>query len=466
MHGFPVTTPEAEGVSSKVLLNMMKKLAQMKYLNSIIILRHGHAILESWLAPYERENPHQLFSLSKSFTSLAIGLAQSEGRLKISDKLVDFFPEYADCITDKRMFDITLEDLLTMRSGHLVCSTTYMFGQQDHVKAFLSSPLDTEPGTRFTYNTGATYMLAAVIRKVSGENVREYLIPRLFEPLQISPGIWECCPMGINLGGWGLYLTTDDLAKVSQLLLQDGKWNGRQILPADYLAKATEKHADNSMNIPPDWKLGYGYQFWISQHGYRGDGASGQFIIVIKEFDLCIAVTSCLGNMQGVLDIFWSELIPHLKESALAEDPESYRELQEFISTLKIPPKENDITGTSVNTCFHFQDNSAGIRSCGISFGEKCCSLTFETADGVEQLRAGFGYFEYSTLQLTDTRPHPIAASARWLSSTVLEIESFICDGIYRDIWTIDFSDKEEPLKNQGLCGCFRPLKPQFLLSR
>ena len=166
------------------------------------------------------------------------------------------------------------------------------------------------------------------------------------------------------------------------------------------------------------------------------------------------------------MSIFWSDLIPNLKESALAEDPESYRELQEFISTLKIQPKVSDIVGTPVNTCFHFQENEAGISSCGVSFGEKCCSLTFQIANGAEQLRAGFGYFEFSTLQLTDVRPHQVAASARWLSPTVLEIESLICDGIYRDIWTIDFSDKEEPLKNQGLCGCFRPLKPRFLLSR
>ena len=466
MHNFPVTTPESEGISSKALLNMMKNLTELEYLNSIIILRHGHAILESWFAPYERKNQHQLFSLSKSFTSAAVGLAQSEGRLKISDKLVDFFPEYADSIIDKRMLDITLEDLLTMRSGHLVCATQYMFGQEDFVKAFLSSPLDTAPGSCFTYNSGATYMLSAVIRKVTGENVREYLLPRLFEPLKISPGIWECCPKGINLGGWGFYLTTDDLAKFTQLLLQDGKWNGKQLIPADYLAAATVKHADNSMNALPDWKLGYGYQFWMSQYGFRGDGASGQYIIVIKEYDLAIAVTSCLGNMQDVLNIFWNDLIPQLKDSALAEDTESYDELQKYISTVQIPLKESVVAGTPTNTCFHFQENAAGISVCDVSFGEKCCSLTFHTSKGTEQLRAGFGYFEHSIFQLTDNRPHPVAAGARWLSSNVLEIESFICDGIYRDIWTIDFSDKEEPLKNQGLCGCFRSLKPRFLLMK
>ena len=462
MHNFPVATPESVGISSDSLLRIMKKLAELEYLNSIIILRHGKSALECWLSPYERETPHQLFSLSKSFTSCAIGIVQAEGRLNISDKLVSFFPEYTDCITDKRMFDVTLEDLLTMRSGHLVCSTKYMFGEQDWVKAFLASPLDTAPGSAFTYNSGATYMLSAVIRKVTNENVREYLLPRLFEPLQIAPGIWESCPRGINFGGWGLYLTTDDIAKFSQLLLQHGRWNGRQLIPAGYLAEATVKHADNSMNIPPDWKLGYGYQFWISQHGYRGDGASGQYAVVIEEKDLCIAVTSCLGDMQRVLTVFWEELIPHLKDEVLAENPTSFEELQQYLANLQILPRQSAVEGDPVNKTFCFKDNSAGITQCDVAFGEKNCTLTFTTSRGTEQLWAGFGHFEYSIFQLTDTLPHPVAASTCWVNEHTLEIHSLICDGIFRDIWSIDFSDTAEPLKNQILCSCFRPGKPRL----
>ena len=312
MNGFPRTSPEAVGIDSRALLRMTERLARLEYLNSIIILRHGRSVLECWLEPYERETPHQLFSLSKSFVSCAIGLAQAEGRLRITDPLVSFFPEYDRCVTDPRMRQSTLEDLLTMRSGHLVCAMKYMQGERDFVRAYLASPLDVEPGTEFTYNSGATYMLAAVIRQVTGENVREYLIPRLFEPLGIAPGIWECCPRGINFGGWGLSLTTDDLAKFAQLLLQHGKWNGRQLLPADYLAEATRKHADNSKNTPPDWRTGYGYQFWVSRHGFRGDGASGQFAVVLEEHDLAIVTTACLTNMQSVLDVFWEELLPAL----------------------------------------------------------------------------------------------------------------------------------------------------------
>ena len=399
MHEISLTTPESVGISSRTLLCMMQKLNRLQYVNSVIVLRHGKSVLEAWQAPYRRETPHQLFSLSKSFTSCAIGLAQAEGKLKITDRLSSFFPEYADCITDPRMCDVTLKDLLTMRSGHLVCATKYMLKQPDFVRAYLASPLDTQPGTRFTYNSGATYMLSAVIRQVTGENVREYLMPRLFEPLRISPGTWECCPRGINLGGWGLSLTTGDLAKFAQLLLQHGKWNGRQLLPADYLAEATRKQADNSMNENPDWKLGYGYQFWISQHGYRGDGAGGQLAVILEEQDLCISVTSCLKNMQELLDVFWTELIPHLHDGPLPEDPTAYQTLQKYAAEWKIQPPKISRPEESAVARFRFQDNPEEIQQCEISFGGHCCALTFLTDCGIEQLRAGFGHFEYSVFQ-------------------------------------------------------------------
>ena len=168
------------GIGSRTLLRMMKRLGKQEYLNSIIVLRHGRSVLECWLAPYRRGTPHQLFSLSKSFTSCAVGLAQAEGRLALSDRLISFFPDYADRVTDPRMRDVTIEDLLTMRSGHLDCATKYMFGREDFIGAYLASPLDTAPGTAFSYNSGAAYMLSAVISRVTGENVREYLLPRLF----------------------------------------------------------------------------------------------------------------------------------------------------------------------------------------------------------------------------------------------------------------------------------------------
>ena len=468
MDTFLKVTPESVGISSRSLLGMMEDLGKLEYLNSIVLLRHGKVCLECYLAPYRREVPHQLFSLSKSFTSCAIGLAQAEGRLRITDKLISFFPEYEEKITDPGMKKVTLQDLLTMRSGHKACATKYMFGREDYVEAFLASPLDMEPGTTFVYNSAASYMLSAVIRKVTGENVREYLMERLFTPLRITPGIWECCPRGINLGGWGLSLTTGDLAKFAQLLLQHGVWEGKQILPAEYLAEATRIHSDNSMNEKPDWRCGYGYQFWVSQHGYRGDGAAGQLAVVLEEQDLCIAVTSCLTNMQDLLDIFWKDLLPCLNETPLPEDPESYQALQNFLKEMKIPvPVSEPIPELPSAIQFSFQENTAGITQCTLSFQKDHCSMTFLTSRGPEELRAGFGHFEYSTLQLTDSRPHPTGAYAVWGRDQILEIRSFICDGIYRDIWRVDLSDSgnAEPLTNQMLCSCFRAAKPRFLLK-
>ena len=459
------STPESLGISSGVLLKLMQRLNSLEYINSIKLLRHGKACLEAYVKPYSPDEPHQLFSLSKSFVSCAIGIAQSEKLLSIHDKLISFFPEYREFVTDSRMPDVTLQDLLTMRSGHLACTTQYFRNNNDWCQSFLASPLDCTPGTLFTYNSGATYMLAAVIRKVATCNVREYLMPRLFEPLSINPGIWECCPRGINYGGWGLYMTTGDLAKFAQLLLQKGCWEGKQLVPADYLAEATVKHADNSKNIPPDWKLGYGYQFWLSQHGYRGDGAAGQYVIILPEHDIAIAVTSCIGYMQDILTAIWDELIPAVSDKVLPEDAENCRKLHDFCNNMALPCTPGDITLRGKNTSWAFAENPQQIKSCQITFGDTSCSLTFDGPHGIEQLRAGFGFFIKNTFRLTDMAAHPTVASAAWKDDHTLEIRSFITDGIYRDIWTIDFNDTKTPLKNTMLCSCFRPARPEFELK-
>ena len=463
MKYFQHLTPEASGIPSKALLKLMQRLDKLEYINSFMLLRHGKVCLEAYVAPYEATVPHQLFSLSKSFTSCAIGLAQQSGLLAISDPLIKYFPDYADCVTDEKMLKVTLRDLLTMRSGHLSCPTQYFWTSKDWIKTFLSSKLGAEPGTHFVYNSGATYMLAAIIRRVTGSNVREYLMEQIFEPLNIAPGIWECCPQGINCGGWGLYLTTRDIAKFAQLILQNGRWNDRQLLPADYLQEATGKQADNSSNTLPDWQQGYGYQFWRSRHGFRADGASGQYALMLPGEDIAVAITSCAGNMQLILDAVWEELLPALSDSPLPENPEMYAQLQNFVQTMHLPPTQGDFVRRAESQSWTFAENPQKIQSCRLEFSEKACTLTFNGPHGVEQLRAGFGYFVSNVFQLTDLAPHPTVASAAWLNEHTLEIRTFITDGIYRDIWQIDLNDPVEPLKNTMLCACFRPERPKFI---
>ena len=348
-------TPESLGISSGVLISMIRKLNEMDYLNGIMLLRHGKVCMEGWWKPYEPELPHGLFSLSKSFVSAAIGIAQSEKRFAITDKLISFFPEYEKNIMDPKMKDVTLRHLLTMTSGHEICAKDAMVHDPDGnwVRGFLSSKLLRKPGEFFAYNSGATYMLSAVLYKLTGLNVREYLLPRLFEPLGIVPGIWENCPNGINCGGYGLHLKTEDIAKFAQLLLNHGMLDGKSLIPSDYIAEATRQQSDNSMNQLPDWKCGYGYQFWGSRHGYRGDGASGQYIIVLPEEDTAIAVNSCIPDMARILEVFWEDLLrPFMKIHCrrIRKDSRSFRRFfPGFPCRVQRGIGRNDIPMSSMN---------------------------------------------------------------------------------------------------------------------
>jgi CubicO group peptidase (beta-lactamase class C family) len=223
-----------------------------------MLLRHDRLVAQTWWKPFKPEYKHELFSASKSFTSVAIGIAQSEGYFKLDDKLVSFFPEKMTEKVSERMRQVTLRNLLTMASGHESCPLLRLHPQKDWVQGFLESELVYDPGTRFVYNSAATYMLAAVLRKTTGQNVIDFLQERLFLPLGIRAEKWDSCPMGTNIGGWGFWLKTEDLLRFGRLLLNNGNWNGKQLIPADYVKEATRFQIDNSTNEQPDWKLGYG----------------------------------------------------------------------------------------------------------------------------------------------------------------------------------------------------------------
>jgi len=462
------TTPEKIGISSNVLIRLMERLKSLDSLNSIILMRHGKICLEGWWKPYSPQMPHMLFSLSKSFTSAAIGIAVGEKRLKVSDRLINFFPEYDQNIIDSHMRDITLHHLLCMTTGHSDCAKAEMEkdSKNNYIRGFLSSRLSFAPGERFVYNSAATYMLAAIIKKTTCLNVREYLLPRLFTPLGIVPGIWECDPQGINFGGWGLYLTTEDIAKFAAMLLCNGVHNGRQLIPAEYLSDATRKQVDNSMNESPDWQQGYGYQFWRSKYGFRGDGACGQYAIVIPEKDLAIAITSCVENMQDILTTLWDELIPFMADNPLQENPSVNQKLLAILANLSMRTVGKKLYRQIAPRFFEFEENSAGIYSCSVEFGENECALTFNTIRGIEQLRAGYDNHRTTIFQLTDVMPHPTAASAAWTDGDILEIHTFCLDGTFRDTYLINFQDCKHPLTRTSRCSTFRPLMPNLICKK
>ncbi len=199
--------------------------------------------------------------------------------------------------------------LLSMSTGHAEDTTRYLREEKDGnwVKAFLAQPVEYEPGTHFLYNSGATYMLSAIVQKLSGLKVVDYLRPRLFEPLGIENPRWETWPQGINTGGWGLNINTEDIARFGQLYLQSGMWHGQRLVPAAWIEEATARQVSNGSNPDSDWEQGYGYQFWRCRHNaYRGDGAFGQYCLVMPDQDAVLAITSGVSDMQAVLNVIWA----------------------------------------------------------------------------------------------------------------------------------------------------------------
>ena len=297
-------------------------------LHSIMLVQHGKVIAERWMNGAGPDIPHELYSVSKTFTSSAIGLAIAEGKLSLSDKVVSFFPDDLPGSVSENLAAMTVRDLLTMSCGHSCEPGEGYSYDSDWVKMFLAHPVEHVPGTHFLYNSVGTYMLSAILQKVTGEKLLDYLDARLFQPLRISKPVWDESHQGITCGGWGLKLTTEDMAKMGQLLLQGGRWYGRQILPADWVKEMSSFQAASAPSGAPiekltelgltkeksDWVQGYGYQMWLCRHGaFRADGLKGQYIIILPEKDAVIVLTTDTNLYQPYIDIVWDKLLPALQ---------------------------------------------------------------------------------------------------------------------------------------------------------
>jgi CubicO group peptidase (beta-lactamase class C family) len=338
------STPESQGVSSSAVNSFLDSIeaAPEIELHSLMILRHGRVITEGWWAPYSRDQVHLLYSLSKSFTSTAAGLAQAEGLLSLDDRVIDIFGEHADAIVDERSRELTLRQLARMATGHRedAFEPAYRNAPDDLVRGFLSVPLDEEPGSIFCYNNAATFVLGAAVQKRSGQTLVDYLNPRLFQPLGIDRCYWQSDTQGRNIGFSGLHVTTEAIARFGRLIIDGGRIGDRQILDPDWLATATSTQTDNSNRDEAnlDWTQGYGYQFWMARHGFRGDGAYGQFCIVLPEQDALVITTAATENMQAVLDRVWEHLLPALGDQPLPEDGKASGDLAERLSSLTLTP--------------------------------------------------------------------------------------------------------------------------------
>ena len=434
----PRSTPEAQGVPSAAILGFVEAAEKnIDALHSLMVLRHGRVVAEGWWGPYERDDPHVLFSLSKSFTSTGIGLAIAEGKLSLDDTVLSFFPEDAPAEPSENLKAMRVRDLLAMSTGHhadVIESFPYMDDAVSQTRAFLALPVAHKPGTHFVYNTPASFMLSAIVQKVSGTPLVDYLRPRLFEPLGIRNPTWDASPKGVSLGGFGLSVTTEDIARFGQLYLQKGEWGEKRLLPAEWVAAATSRQASNGSNPASDWDQGYGYQFWRCRHGvYRGDGAFGQYCIVMPEQDAVIAITSGVRDMQAVLNLVWDHLLPGMQTAPLPADAPGQDRLAKKLAGLSLPPQAGKATSPNARRvsgrAYELPKNDDGIEAVAVELGPEPALLVRSRG---REYRVPFGVGSWSRggrLPMGRTRSmedssSAVAATGAWTDDDTLTVKA------------------------------------------
>lgn len=435
----PRSTPEAQGISSSAIVDFLDAIkTQNLELHSFMLLRNSFVIAEGWWNPYAAELPHSLFSLSKSFTSTAIGLAVSEDILSLDDQVISFFPEETPAEVSPHLSAMQIRHLLMMGTGHSQDTSDAQRKQENGnwVEAFLKQPVDHEPGSHFVYNNGATYMLSAILNKITGQSLLDFLQPRLLGPLGIFEATWDACPRGIQFGGWGLSLTTESIAKFGQLYLQKGLWNGERILAEAWVVEATSKQIANGDGRENDWAQGYGYQFWCCRHdAFRGDGAFGQYCLVMPQQNSVLAITAGLSNLQAVLDTVWKHLLPALNLDSLPHSEESADELVKQLQNLRLvapqvvssSPNETTFTGQ-----YQLDENELNWETFSLGFEDDELCIKLRDREGDHNLRCGRGAWIEQSSELNDGKEQRIAASFTWsdldtLEFTVRYIETPFC---------------------------------------
>lgn len=469
------TTPEAEGLSSARLLAFVEALeSKIDAVHSVMVLRHGHVVAEGWWAPFAKDDPHVMFSLSKSFTSTAVGLAVSEGKLSVDDAALKFFPEDAPAEPSANLKAMRVRDLLAMSTGqHADDMQKFSFGEAGLTRTFLGLPVAHKPGTHFWYNTPATYMLSAIVKKATGEDIFDYLGPRLFTPLGIEHPTWDKSKDGISLGGYGLRVRTEDVARFGQLYLRKGEWGGKQLLPASWIAAATARQVSNGSNPDSDWEQGYGYQFWRCRHGvYRGDGAFGQFCVVLPEQDMVVAITSGTRDLQGVLNVVWEHVLPAVKPQALPADATSRAKLGQKLANLVLPVTTGAATSAMAakvtGKTYDFPGNDDKLESLRVDFGADGATTLVVTRDGKESriLVGNAAWKRGGTTFGGDGTPERAAASGAWTAEDTYVARVYLHDTPFRVINTLRFAEDQVFLDREVNVTFGDPAKRPQLVGR
>ncbi|HXM33592.1 MAG TPA: serine hydrolase [Pyrinomonadaceae bacterium] len=448
----PRSTPERQGVSSSDIVDFVDTAdKQIDAMNSFMLVRHGYVVAEGWWGPYDVATPHILYSLSKSFTSTAVGLAIGEGKMSLDDEVLKFFPDDAPAEPSPNLKAMRVRDLLRMATGNQT-EAPILTHNVPWTRTFLAHPVPFKPGTHFLYNSPATYMLSAIVQKVTGMTVLDYLKPRLFEPLGIDNPRWVASPQGISAGAYGLSLRTEDIARFGQLCLQKGKWKGKQLVPSQWIEEATARQTANGSSPNSDWDQGYGYQFWRSRHNtYRGDGAFGQYCLVIPEFDAVVAITSGVRDMQSVMNLVWNKLLPAMKANPLPANAAARQKLEAKLAGLEVKlPSGQPTTPLASRVSgkwFSFPENDRGMQAVSFDFNSSPPVLNVRTPGGEIRTLIGIGSWRKSQNgfangldKFLSVPEQPfVAASGAWSANDVFNLKLVLYQTPYYSALTFKF---------------------------
>jgi CubicO group peptidase (beta-lactamase class C family) len=447
-NSLPRSTPERQGISSARIGEFLKAANSSKLtLHTFMLVRHAKVVAEGAWAPHRLELRNSLYSVSKSFTSTAVGLAESEHRIDIEQPVLSFFPEERPDSVPPNLAALNVRDLLMMAAGQdPEPRIDLLVNESNWVKSFFSHPIVKQPGTTFLYNSFATYMLSAIVQKSTGESVINFLTPRLFAPLGIEDADWESDTQGVNTGGWGLRLCTEDMAKFGQLMLAKGEWNGKQIVPRAWVEEATSFKIDQApgatrkARLTSEWAQGYCYQFWRSRYNsYRADGAYGQMIVVLPDQDAVVVITAEAFDMQAEFNLVWEHLLPAMGKNSLPANPKAVASLKNTLSHLALPRPAGQPAPAIANNLsgkvFTLEANVMGLDSLSFETGRDTCRVVFRHDNRRQSIRYGRQDWLTGTTRLAgpalfrnvmqhdlEKDPWKVAGMYCWKDSSTLEL--------------------------------------------
>ncbi|MDO4972061.1 MAG: serine hydrolase [Bacteroidales bacterium] len=445
------STPAAEGVEAKAVTLFFDSLMSIPQteMHHVMVLRHGKVIGELHPKPFHANDPHTLYSESKTFTAIAVGLCVDDKLLKVTDRVVSFFPDKLPEKISDNLAKMTLRDLLTMETG-IKPDWNFRSNTKDWVRKYLSLPVSDAPGTKYQYDSMCTFLLSAIVQRVTGKTMMQLLNQRVFGPMGIKDAEWEQSPDGINTGGWGLRLSAESQAKVGQLLLQKGMWNGKQLVSKKWVEEASSRQVQpyEKGTAAHTKSPGYGYQIWMAERpgSFRADGALGQYVVVIPDKDMVVLINGVSFQTPFELKYIWTVLLPGVKNTSVAADDAQHKNLQEFCAKAALPAPQ----GKSV-------DKKWCGKTIEIGGSKKILTLAFDQNGMLQyhydgrKVKSASGKWQYeASVQTPPYSIHPVdcfkglkqefttASSYAWKGET-LTIQTYWTDFISGETITVRF---------------------------